>query len=279
MPDSVLIPHLDDVACAHGANTAMFELAGSGAVTCGSVMVPCGWFPEAARQAREGNLDLGIHLTLTSESAAFRWRPLSTTDPDSGLLDPDGFLWPRVPEVRGNARPDAVEAELRAQVDAALAAGIDVTHLDHHMGAAVAPEFVDGTVRIARDYGLPILFPSDLAGYFGVLDVGATDLERMERARAAAGELAAADTFVMPLVNKGRTDFVPRLKETLADLPPGVTYLSLHCAAPGDVEAVHPRDASWRLGEYAAFSDPGFVGWLHDRPYRIGGMRELRDRL
>ncbi len=279
VPDSVLIPHVDDVACAHGANVAFFALLHAGAVTCGSVMVPCAWFPEAAARARDSGADLGIHLTLTSESAAHRWRPLSTTDPASGLLDPAGYLWRTVPELRANADPDAVEAELRAQVEAARRAGIDVTHLDHHMGAAVSPEFVAGTVRVARDYGLPVLFPADLDGYLAVLNMGEVDAGVLERAREAAGALAFGDTFLMPLVHEGRADHEAALREMLADPPPGVSYLSLHTAAPGDVEAVHPKDAAWRLGEYAVFSDAGFVEWLAGRVGRVAGMRDLRDRL
>ncbi|MEM7025515.1 MAG: ChbG/HpnK family deacetylase, partial [Pseudomonadota bacterium] len=40
----ILIPHVDDLGVCHGANRAFVELASLGFVTCGSVMVPCGWF-------------------------------------------------------------------------------------------------------------------------------------------------------------------------------------------------------------------------------------------
>ena len=76
------------------------------------------------------SLDLGVHLTLNSEkrplSLAAAHRPPST----AGLTDEAGYFWADVPSLRRNAVPEAVEAELRAQIDAALAAGIDVTHLD-----------------------------------------------------------------------------------------------------------------------------------------------------
>ena len=64
----VLVPHIDDVGMCHGANVAFLELARSGNVTCGSVMVPCPWYREiAAAAAEDPSLDLGVHLTLTSE--------------------------------------------------------------------------------------------------------------------------------------------------------------------------------------------------------------------
>ena len=172
----VVIPHLDDVAVGHGANRAFVELAGKGFVTTGSVMVPCPWFPEIVALAKEQpELDLGVHLTLTSESRSCRWRPISTTARVSGLIDPDGFMWPDVPALRRHAHKGAVEAECRAQIEAALAAGLDVTHLDTHMGAAAAPEFAEIYVALGREYRLPVLLPRDVASYLGVLDLGPVD--------------------------------------------------------------------------------------------------------
>jgi predicted glycoside hydrolase/deacetylase ChbG (UPF0249 family) len=97
----LLIPHVDDLGVSHGANLAFVELAGLGFVTCGSVMPPCSWFPEMVAMVKERPaLDVGVHLTLTSESCACRWRPISTASRTSGLLDGDGFMWPDVPSLR-----------------------------------------------------------------------------------------------------------------------------------------------------------------------------------
>jgi hypothetical protein len=43
----VVVIHEDDVGMSHGANTAFSELSALGTCTCGSVMPPCPWFPEA----------------------------------------------------------------------------------------------------------------------------------------------------------------------------------------------------------------------------------------
>lgn len=256
----------------------MSELGSNGGVTCGSVMVPPSWFPLVAQHPSTPNLDLGIHLTLTSESAAFRWRPLSTTDPRSGLIDEDGYMWSTVPQLRRRASANAVEQELRAQIDTALTAGIDLTHIDHHMGAALAPEFVDITIGIASDYRLPLVFPADLASFLTVLDVGVVDLGVLENARqrAAAAGLAVADTFLMGLSHQNEQDVRATFERELASLRPGVTYLSLHCATPGDIDQIHPNDAHWRKAEYQLFADPGFLDWLNQQPITIEGMRAHR---
>ena len=70
----VALLHADDVGMCHGANTSFIDLSRAGHLTCGSVMVPCAWFPEIGRIAAEDpSLDLGVHLTLTSGSRPTRW--------------------------------------------------------------------------------------------------------------------------------------------------------------------------------------------------------------
>ena len=53
---------------------------------------------------------------------------------------------------------------------------------------------------------------------------------------------------------------------------PGVTYLSLHCSAPGEVEHLHPGDAAFRIAEYELFQDPSFLAW-------VAGQKVVHDRL
>lgn len=278
---TTLIPHIDDLGCAKSVNDAMVELADIGSVTSGSVMVPAMWFPDIAARAVAGDLDLGVHLTLTSESDAARWRPISTVDRSSGLFDPLGFMWPTVPEVRSAADPLAVAAEMRAQVEAAMNNGIDVTHLDHHMGAALAPEFVEHTVDIAVDFNLPVLFPRDIEGMLAVSEIGTADVSVIRSAlkRATERGVAFGDTFLMPLEHRDRSDHEAVLRRCLSDIDGGIAFLSLHAATPGDIEDVHPNDAEWRLGEYAVLRDQAFQDWLSGLDVDVVGIGWLRDRL
>ena len=133
-PSTTVILHVDDVGMCHGANGAYLELFRAGAVDTGAVMVPCPWFAEIAAAARsDRNLDLGVHLTMTSEWDHYRWRALSNVSRASGLVDDDGDLPRNCVRLRANIVPQACEIEMRAQIDRALGAGIDATHLDTHM--------------------------------------------------------------------------------------------------------------------------------------------------
>jgi hypothetical protein len=222
-------------------------------------MVPCPWFPEIVELAREQpELDLGVHLTLTSESRACRWRPISTASRDSGLMDDDGYFWSNVASLRRHAERAAVEKEMRAQVEAALAAGLDVTHLDTHMGAAAVPEFVESYLALGRRYGLPVLLPRRIGTYVSVLDMGPIE----------AGAYAR-------LLNQRPCEQAYRHIVEVA--VPGVTFLSLHCSTPGEVERLHPNDAHWRIAEYELFDAPSFVEWARTQDVHLIGFRAIRE--
>src|SRR6218665_2267776 len=86
-----IIINADDFGMCHAANTAITELLSSGAADSTTVMVPCAWSPEAmAFAAARTDLDVGVHLVLTSEWSRYRWRPLTGTD--TSLVDARGFF-------------------------------------------------------------------------------------------------------------------------------------------------------------------------------------------
>jgi len=92
--DRVVIVHADDVGMCNATVNAFFELADYGVISSGSVMVPCPWFPAVAAACRgNADIDVGVHLTLTSEWDRYRWGPISTRDPASGLLDEEGYFY------------------------------------------------------------------------------------------------------------------------------------------------------------------------------------------
>jgi len=283
--DRVVVFHEDDVGVCHGANVAFVELSRNGLISCGSVMVPCPWFPEAAALARDDpNLDLGVHLTLNSEWAGYRWRPISTTDRASGMIDPEGFFWEMPATIREHTtlRVPAVEAEFRAQITAALEAGIDVTHIDSHVGMAAVPELIDVYVRLGLEFKLPVLLIRDHERYSQEPYLGRIDparyhesLERLEREG-----FPIVDHFrISPSANREGA-FARAYEALLRELPAGLTYLALHPSAPGDTEAVFPPGwAKLRMGEYRLLQDPQFQRHAGDQGFHIIGYRRLRDAM
>ena len=266
--ERALILHVDDLAMCHGANRAYVELAAAGLVTCGSVMVPCPWFREIA-EAADPKLDLGVHLTLTSEWPHYRWRPLSTTSRASGLIDDDGYFWRDVDSLRPHLVPEAAETELRAQIECAIASGIKPTHIDAHMAAAMLPELIDLHVRLAFDYGLVPVLPRLIRWA----------PERESYAAAVAGLDAAG----LPVIDHFRGTLPveaevveQRYRETIEGLQPGITHFALHATMPGEIETISPQHAGWRIREYALFASGRVGEWLAANGITPIGYRDIQ---
>ena len=86
--ERLVIIHVDDIGMCQASVAAFADLWDFGLVSSGAVMVPCPWFLEAAKYASQHpQADLGVHLTLNCEWDTYRWGPLSTCDPQTGLLD------------------------------------------------------------------------------------------------------------------------------------------------------------------------------------------------
>src|SRR5450759_876949 len=130
----LLVIHADDLGMNHSVNRATFAALEKGWITSASILVPCPWFPEVARWAKQNpNVDLGIHLALNSEWTTLRWGPVSGASKVPSLLDERGYLPLETPAVAQNAKMTDVDYELRAQIDRAQKAGIRIAHLDTHM--------------------------------------------------------------------------------------------------------------------------------------------------
>ena len=268
--DRVALLHVDDLGLCDGANQAFLSLAARGLVTCGSVMVPAPGFPEIAEAgAADPSLDIGVHLTLTSEWPGRRWGPVSTASPASGLIDADGWFWPDVASLKRHLVPEAAEAELRAQIERAVAVGLRPTHIDAHMAAAMLPELLDAHVRLGREYGLVPVLPREIAF--------APDPERY-------GEtIAQLDAAGLPVLDHIRGTLpVPGgalaqgWRTVVGGWPLGVTHVALHCTAPGEIEAIAPGHAAWRTNEYALLATGALAGWLADAGVALAGYRDIQ---
>lgn len=266
-----IVVHHDDLGASWSANMAFIALTEQGVVSCGSVMVPCPWFPHMAQLARDNpELDIGVHLTLTAEFDRFRWRPM-TGVADNGMCDAEGFF-PRRPSDLRRADVAAVERELRAQVDAALEAGIDVTHLDAHMGTVWLPEFVEIYERLGADYRLPIFLPRREDSWVEASPA----LDRATERATARGNPVFAGILSTPF---GNLDPTPaNYREILASAGAGLTWGAFHFTQPGDI-AMISDDAPTRLGEYEIFRSGAVEAMYAELGVELVGMRGFRDRM
>lgn len=265
-----VILHVDDLGMCHSGNQAFLDLFARGLVTTGSVMVPCPWFREIAEAAAaDGSLDLGVHLTLTSEWDHYRWTPISTATPASGLIDGDGYFWRDTASLHRALVPEAAEAELRAQLDRALSAGLRPTHIDAHMAAAMLPELLPCHVALTREYRLVAVLPKRIRF--------APDPDSYARAVASVEQAG----FLLPDAFRATLAVPAELtrssyRQMIETLDPGITHIALHCAAPGDIEAISPQHAPWRIREHALLAEHAVNDWCTAAGISLLGYREIQ---
>jgi len=267
-----LVIHADDLGMAHSVNRAILEALEKGWVTSASLLVPCPWFPEAARWARaHPEADLGIHLALTSEWTTFRWRPLSAAREVPSLLDKEGYLPLVETTVAEKAAPDEVERELRAQVDFAQAAGVHLSHLDSHMGSLFqTAALFERYRRVGAAYRLPLLFPRQA-------DPGGAPLPPYIQAASAD---ALVDRVLEITPGVAAEGWEGAYEKMLGSLPPGAYELIVHLAYDDEemrgATADHPDwGAAWRQHDFDMVRSARFRDFLKARGFTLVGWKDL----
>jgi predicted glycoside hydrolase/deacetylase ChbG (UPF0249 family) len=267
----LLIVNGDDVGVSHAANRATIDSLERGLMTSATIMVPAPWFPEIAEYARSHpQASFGLHLVHTSEWKGVKWGPVAGRTVVPGLVDPQGYFWPDIKSVYAHATPAEAATEARAQIRKALGAGIDVTHLDSHMGALqFADPYFQVYRELAREFNLPIRMGSQatLAAFDGA----------HQRGQLQADGILTPDFLIHGGRKAGESvdDYWRRMLEGLG---PGVTELYIHAALAGD--EMRAITSSWqeRAREYELFTtDPSIRALLERKGVTRISYRMLRD--
>jgi chitin disaccharide deacetylase len=199
-----LIVRGDDMGYSHSGNEAIIKCLKEGIQTSIEVIVPSPWFPEAVKLLEENpNVDVGIHLAITSEWDNVKWRPL--TDCPS-LRDEDGYFYPMIwpnKDYPGRAvkdRPvkiDEIEKEFRGQIELALKKIPRISHISGHMGCSnLSDEVKAMTARLAKEYRIDI-DPAALGVMSARYDgPHKTSAEKIESFIGMLGKLEAGKTYL-----------------------------------------------------------------------------------
>ncbi|HOW64792.1 MAG TPA: polysaccharide deacetylase family protein [Candidatus Paceibacterota bacterium] len=270
--DRLLIINGDDAGMCHTANEATIECLEKGLMTSATLMAPCPWFNEMASYARSHpEKDFGVHLCHTCEWKPYRWGSVAPSDKVSGLLDPQGYLWPSVQEVYEHAKPEQALWEARAQIKKTLDAGVDVTHLDSHMGTLqLNPQFMEVYVALALEFRLPLRMASQetLAG-FGYPEM---------RSQLSRKGIVFPDHFVYEELKAESAGVKQFWMNILSQLKPGVTELYIHAGKP--TEELKAITGSWktRSEEFETFThDPDIRKVIQEKGIIRIGYRPLRE--
>ncbi len=254
----LLLINCDDLGMAPEVTSATLAALRSGTATSATLIVPATGAAEAA--ARTRGEAIGVHLTLNSEWESDRWRPLT---PAQSLCDSDGSLCRRPQDTCARADAAEVRAEFRAQIERAIAWGVEPTHLDSHMYLVQErSDFFDTYLELACEYELPVRVSGSTR-----------QVDHPFRRRARDRGVVCPDHLV-------RLDHVGSrepLTKALANLAPGLTEFHVHPAA--DSPALRSLASDWpgRVDDRDLLASPAFWKLVADSNAAIVGYRDLRD--
>lgn len=266
----LLIINADDFGMCHAENVATIDGMGSGAFCSTTVMMPCPWVEEVLEFARhQPEADIGVHITHTSEWGRYKWGPLSGAASVPSLVTARGHFHADVEPFHAHARLDDVERETRAQIDAALAAGLDVSHLDSHMGTVqLRAEYHELYLRLAADYRLPIR----MAGKRMLAAMG------MPQISSLADRLGVLHPDHFWFGGPPAPAATPSYwADVMRNLMPGVTEIFIHPAVADSELRGMTDSAPQREADYRYFTSAEARDLRRDLGIELAGYREIRD--
>ncbi len=289
----VLIMHVDDMGMSYSSNIGGLKAINDGVATSGSIMMPCSWVPDLANRVGENSdLDLGLHLTLTSEWENYRWGPVLGSGGAPTLVDKEGKLYKTVAEVVENASVEEVEMEIRAQILLSISMGFNPTHLDSHMGTLFATqEFMGIYLKLGMEYGIPVMIP---AGHNTLISAGISE-ELNEQTKGIGIQLWDSGLPVIDdLLNESygwnlpegieesdenlRNYKTEKYIEAIGRTKPGITYVIMHCSEPSEIFSEISDSGPTRKGDLLAMLDPKLRKYIKDEGIILTTFRELQKR-
>ncbi len=186
-----------------------------------------------------------------------------------------------MPAVQEHLNVAAARQEMQAQIERTVAAGVDFTHIDTHMGVALWMNSYRIILNSVFNIRVPVLLTRQIDDYMRTLGLAPRDQDEW------ATLIAQVEARGMPLVDyfritpgyhvqdwaQGRALLYEEILHTLA---PGITYFSLHPNAPGEIEAIEPDRAYWRTFEHEYFQSKRLRDFLAAEHITPIGFREIR---
>jgi hopanoid biosynthesis associated protein HpnK len=147
-----LIVNADDFGYTRGVNAGIVRGFRDGIVTSATIMANGDAFEDAIECAQANpKLGVGCHLVLVGGKCVAPVRQVIS------LADSEGCLPSSLPALlsklsTGSVRLQAIEAELRAQVERVIASGLRPTHFDSHKHTHAHPKVMEVVVRVAEEF-------------------------------------------------------------------------------------------------------------------------------
>ena len=246
-----LVVNADDFGFTRDVNDGIVEAHTSGILTATTLMANGAAFEHAADLAAgHPELDVGCHLVLVQGRS---------------LAKPGSELPGSVPELLRRLATGKIDpyAELRAQIERILAAGLRPVHLDTHKHTHLWPQVLDAVARLSQEFRIPwVRRPFDLPLNASGVPMSKRLISRSLRAvrvqfhrKLNEYGCRTTDHFAgFQITGRFRTAELVRLIE---QLPPGLTEFMTHPGRCGpELLAASTRLKQSRQDELDALTAP-----------------------
>ncbi len=258
----LLIVNCDDLGSSNCANDAIKRCFEDNVVTSSTLMVPCPWATAGAKMSID--YDIGVHLTLNSEWDDYRWSPLTYS---KTLTAAKGGFHKTVPALYELADINEVENELRAQIEQALDWGVDITHIDSHMGPLhFREDYFKLYLQLAVEFEVPMRMPN--AEFQQLLGFD-------YRVMAQEKGVIFPDYFAFVVDGVGSRDTITNC---LSELNFGVTEVYLHPVVDTEELRNMADDYEKRVDDFKFLIEDRLIETVVEKnDIKLIGYRQLRD--
>jgi len=251
MSDVRLVVQGDDLGMCRAVNAGIALAATDGILTQTSAMAATPWFGEGARLARECGLGTGLHATFTCEWDFLRWAPLTAARSLRGV---DGTFHRTVEAAAAAADEAEAIAEVLAQAERAIAAGLTLSYVDPHMGLSVRAGYEAACERLQVKFIYPGVKPHH-----------------------------RWDSFIVLSTAEAIDDRGAWLADALDRLSPGTHFVLSHPGVAGEelraLTSPDSPDIDWterfRAADLAALCDPAVRAVVERRGIELVAVRDL----
>lgn len=284
--DRLLIINADDAGMCHATNEGIKQLLEEKVISSSTVMMPCSWAKEMVLYGvSHPDLDLGVHLTFTSEWAVYKWGPVTRGESVLSLVNEEGYFPTDCLTFEQKAESPEIYKEIINQIEMAKTIGLNPTHLDNHMGSLyglmTGKDYLELVFDVCKQYELPFRVPRYLDGFGGNLPKEAAQLAEI-RARQAdeKGVIILDYLHGLPFALKeGETyqSYKEEVKVLLKSLKSGVSEIYLHPShVTEELKAINPQ---WKKRgmDFDMFRDPEIQEVLKSEGIKMIHWKDLRE--
>ncbi|MGY8946598.1 MAG: polysaccharide deacetylase family protein [Flavobacteriales bacterium] len=269
--DKLLIIHADDIGLSNSVNQASFKALKNGYVNSGSIMMPCEYISDVGQFAiKNPSIDLGLHLTVTSEWRDYKWNGVLQPNKTPSLINKKGELSENIKQFVLNAEPLELKSELQAQIDLSKSIGINPTHIDSHEGALFYDQDLFKVyLEIGEKNKLPVFVPKMVAVHF-------------DKNFPKPENVVVIENFYMAQKGIKHDEWETFYLDILDNLKPGISQLIVHLGYDDDemksITVDHPDFGSkWRNLDYDIVSSDKFKNALKKNKIKLITWKEIQN--